>query len=274
MMGWSEKLRKPLKGCLCLHFLSVCLSVCLYVCYRGTGHSFRPSNLIFWKFVRTMAKKPFFLFFRFSTFSFLTFLGPFSLFSRVFSSFLCIGHKSPHSMAYVNYDCWFKSNYHDIIVPHNDLPYLTFGATSETPPTPPTYSYLGKNNKRWRNFEAMMVLYRPPSLLWCLGWRLLLSTHQCVLVFFSKSETDGEVLVCVCVCPKDDNGSCRNGWCWCCQVDCWDKFCSLILCWTPQILHCLLARLFGGGITWFRYHKFQSLRVDGWRRGVFALLTS
>ena len=47
MMGWSEELRKPLS----LSFLFVCLSVCLFVCYQATDHSFRPSNLIFWKYI-------------------------------------------------------------------------------------------------------------------------------------------------------------------------------------------------------------------------------
>ena len=89
MMGWSEELRKPWKGCLCLCFF-VCVCVCLCVCYQATDHSFRPSNLIFWKYVLwDYGKKWIFRFFEIFIFDVL---GPFSFFLLC----LCIGHKSPH----------------------------------------------------------------------------------------------------------------------------------------------------------------------------------
>ena len=36
----------PERASICNHF-GVCLSVCMYVCDQATGHSFRPSKLIF-----------------------------------------------------------------------------------------------------------------------------------------------------------------------------------------------------------------------------------
>ena len=52
----------PERASLFFAFLSVCLSVC----YQATGHSFQPSNLIFWKYVLYDYGKT--VFFRFSKF--------------------------------------------------------------------------------------------------------------------------------------------------------------------------------------------------------------
>ena len=94
MMGWSEELRKPWKGCLCLCFF-VCLSVCLLTRYRSHFSTQQPNflkicSLGLWE------KKVFSVF---RNFYFWRFYGLFSLFSEFFPLCLCtcIGHKPTHS---------------------------------------------------------------------------------------------------------------------------------------------------------------------------------
>ena len=81
MIGWRKKILKPWKGALSIHF-RVCLSVCLCVCGRATGHTFWPRNLIFglsdpWD----MRKKRIFLFFK--IFIFTLFIGIFRFFPYI-----------------------------------------------------------------------------------------------------------------------------------------------------------------------------------------------